>query len=453
MNKTILLVALAAALAAAAGLPARSSLPPPPTGEDYFLVGRVGPGLDRAPGTLIGEDGRHYLVRISPDAALAARAAGFMLKPLPAAPAAPRDLAPLRLPTGPDTTIERIVALVSQDSLARTILDLQAFRTRYSYRPTCESAAFYLRGRLADLGYTVRMDTYYLPSPRTRSFNIEATLAGTVVPESIVVACGHYDSYNGENQNNAPGANDNGTGTAAVIELARVLKQAAYRWTIKFLCFSGEEQWMLGSGHWVDSTAVPQGLAIVGAYNLDMFGYTPYDTTMLYMTRNAASLELSVLAESANAWYGTGLNVVNFLDEDCAGDNAPFWDHGYRSVFACEDSEWGIWNGSDPAYHTPGDTFGYLRMGQVTRTTRLSAACIGALATPCAATGISEAGPGAAVRAPLAPFGRLPEAGLRLIAADGRTIARGSDATSLPPGIYFATVPGSGRVWKVVRLR
>ena len=150
---------------------------------------------------------------------------------------------------------------------------------------------------------------------------------------------------------------------------------------------------MLGSGHWVDSTAVPQDLAIAAAFNLDMFGYTPYDTTMLYMTRNAASLELSVLAESANAWYDIGLNVVNFLDEDCAGDNAPFWDHGYRSVFACEDSEYGIWNGSDPAYHTPGDTFGYVRMGQVTRTTKLSASCIGALATPCTVTGISEAGP------------------------------------------------------------
>ena len=452
MKRTTLLVVLVTAMAAAAGLPARSALPPLPTGEDYFLVGKVGAGLSRTPGTLVSEDAWYYLVRISPDAALAAKAAGFMLKPLPAEPRAPRDLAPLRLPTGPDTTIERIVALVSQDSLARTILDLQAFGTRYSYRPTCESAAFYLRGRLADLGYSVRMDTYYLPSPHTRSFNVEATLPGAVVPESIVVACGHYDSYS-TNFDSAPGANDDGTGTAAVIELARVLRQSAYRWTVKFLCFSGEEQWMLGSGHWVDSTAVPQDLAIAAAFNLDMFGYTPYDTTMLYMTRNAASLELSVLAESANAWYDIGLNVVNFLDEDCAGDNAPFWDHGYRSVFACEDSEYGIWNGSDPAYHTPGDTFGYVRMGQVTRTTRLSAACIGALATPCTVTGISEAGPEVPARAALAPFGRLPRAGLRLIAADGRTIARGSDATSLPPGVYFATEPGPGRVWKFVRPR
>jgi hypothetical protein len=452
VNKTILLVALVAAMAAAAGLPARSALPPLPSGEDYFLVGKVGPGLDGTPGTVVGEDGRYYLVRISPDAALAAKAAGFMLKPLPAGPAAPRDLAPLSLPTGPDTTIERVVALVSQDSLARTILDLQAFGTRYSYRPTCESAAFYLRGRLADLGYTVRMDTYYLPSPRTRSFNVEATLAGAVVPESIVIACGHYDSYS-TNFDDAPGANDDGTGTAAVIELARVLKQATYRWTVKFLCFSGEEQWMLGSGHWVDSTAVPQGLHIAGAYNLDMFGYTPYDTTMLYMTRNAASLELSVLAESANVWYGTGLNVVNFLDEDCAGDNAPFWDHGYRSVFACEDSEYGIWNGSDPAYHTPGDTFGYVRMGQVTRTTKLSAACIAALATPCTITGITEAGPVAPAPTAFAPFGRLPVEGLTLIAADGRTIANSRNAASLPPGVYFATEPGTGRVWKFIRLR
>jgi aminopeptidase YwaD len=156
------------------------------------------------------------------------------------------------------------VSLVSQDSLARTIQDLEDFGTRYSYSIKCESAAFYLCARLTDLGYSVRLDTYYLTSPTTRAFNVEATLEGLVAPESIVVACAHFDSYNGDNQDDAPGADDNATGTAAVLELARVLKRAQFRWSVKFLCFSGEEQWMKGSYHWVDSTARPESLKITG---------------------------------------------------------------------------------------------------------------------------------------------------------------------------------------------
>ena len=417
------------------------------------LVVNSDPG-SLVPGRVLWENSRLRLVRMPERDARTAKAAGFPIVQVPLVPhPLPAPRAPLTLSSySADTTIARIVSLVSQDSLARTIQDLEDLGTRYSYYLKCESAAFYLRGRLTDLGYTTRLDTYYLQDPTTRAFNVEATLDGQVVPESIIVACGHFDSYNGDNQNAAPGANDDGTGTAAVIELARVLKQAQFRWSVKFLCFSGEEQWMKGSYHWVDSTAVPQGLKIAGAYNLDMFGFTPSDTNLLYVTRNAASLPLAVLAESANAWYDIGLHVVNFLDEDCAGDNTPFWQHGYRAVFACEDSEWGIWNGSDPHYHTDHDTFGNLRMGQVRRTSQLASACIATLAVPHDSVGVAE---GQELRAsdprtqPTMIRGELylPKASSRkpqaasLLDAAGRKVLEmepgANDVRGLAPGVYF----------------
>jgi len=417
------------------------------------LVVNSDPG-SLVPGRVLWENNRLRLVRMPERDARAAKSAGFHMVQLSLNPH-PLPPSPVPCPSprySADTTIARIVSLVSQDSLARTIQDLEDFGTRFSYYLKCESAAFYLRGRLTDLGYTTRLDTYYLQDPTTRAFNVEATLDGQVVPESIIVACGHFDSYNGDNQNAAPGANDDGTGTAAVIELARVLKQAQFRWSVKFLCFSGEEQWMKGSYHWVDSTAVPQGLKIAGAYNLDMFGFTPSDTNLLYVTRNAASLPLAVLAESANAWYDIGLHVVNFLDEDCAGDNTPFWQHGYRAVFACEDSEWGIWNGSDPHYHTDHDTFGNLRMGQVRRTSQLASACIATLAVPHDSVGVAE---GQELRAsdprtqPTMIRGELylPKASSRkpqaasLLDAAGRKVLKmepgANDVRGLAPGVYF----------------
>jgi hypothetical protein len=352
--------------------------------------------------------------------------------------------------------------MVSQESLARTIRDLEAFRTRYSYRIKCESAAFYLRDRLASLGYAVRLDTYYLQSPTTRSFNVEAGLVGQVRPESIVIACAHYDSYS-TNFDSAPGADDNGTGTAAVLELARVLREKQYRWSLKLLCFSGEEQWMKGSYHWVDSTAVPQGLAIAGVYNLDMFGYTAFDTNLLFVTRDAPSAPLAALAESANVWYSLGLDIMNYLDPDCYGDNTPFWERGYRAVFACEDSEWGIWNGSNPHYHTPHDTFVNLNMPQVTRSTRMAAACLATLAAPYDPGAASEDRPLTGPRSQLpgtsilVPGLTFPGSGpSELWSADGRLsrVLHGEHRTAaLPAGIYFLRRPGSPPVSRVVLVR
>jgi len=147
---------------------------------------------------------------------------------------------------------------------------------------------------------------------------------------------------------------------------------------------------MKGSTHWVDSVAVPRGLRIEGFYNLDMIGYTASDTNLLYVTPNNASRSLAVLAESANAQYGVGLRVANYWDEDAAGDHTPFWDRGFKAVFVIEDSEWGIWNGSNPHYHTTHDTFGILRMSLVTRATRLAAACLATLAEPIPESGVEQ---------------------------------------------------------------
>jgi hypothetical protein len=435
---------------------------------DYFLIYKAGIGTSSVPGRVLWENDRLRLIRLPELDARAVKAAGLPITQL--------RLVPCPLPSSPvpctsprfsaDTTIGRIVSLVSQDSLARTIHDLEDFGTRYSYSIKCESAAFYLDQRLTDLGYSVRLDTYYLQSPTTRAFNVEATLQGLTVPESMLVACGHFDSYNDNNQNNAPGADDNATGTAAVIELARVLKQAGFRWSVKFLCFSGEEQWMKGSYHWVDSTAVPESLKIAGAYNLDMFGYAAYDTNLVFVNTNTASRPLANLCDSTNDWYGIGLRVMNYLDEDVYGDNTPFWEAGYSSVFALEDSEYGIWGGSNPNYHTAGDTFGILTMSLVTRTTKMVAACLATLAGPEDSVGVAEGDkPQASSSKPQTTFVRkvlymnasTSPSTSRLLDVSGRRMLDlkpgANDVSGLAPGVYLVRGNGPGVSRRVVKVR
>ncbi|MBM3314345.1 Zn-dependent exopeptidase M28 [candidate division WOR-3 bacterium] len=430
---------------------------------EYFLQYR-GAGNSRV---LWRGDG-FTLVRMTESEALAQKATGALLEqvaPRPYVLRAPAE-EPVAVPLGPDTTIRRLMDEVSLDSLHDRIRELQNFGTRYSYYAKCESAAQYLYRRFSGLGLDTRIDTYYLRQPTTRASNVEVTLPGAVVPESIVVACGHFDSYCQTNQNNAPGADDNATGTAALLELARILKDARLRWTVKLLAFSGEEQWMKGSYHWVDSVAVPAGMKIGGVYNIDMVGYTAADTTRLVMNTNTASRGLAVLSESVNVWYDIGLRLINYLDEDCAGDNTPFWERGYRSVFALEDSEWGIWNGSNPHYHTTHDTIGFVRMGQVFRTTQLALGCMATLSglAPLSVMEEARSPRPVATAGPTVVSGVLmmpaPAAGSEsacLLDATGRKVLflrpGRNDVSRLAPGIYFVRPAGAAGTSRVVKVR
>ncbi|MBM3323581.1 Zn-dependent exopeptidase M28, partial [candidate division WOR-3 bacterium] len=431
---------------------------------EYFITYKAGIGLTSAPGQLLYESGRWRLVRLSEPEARVARATGYPMVRLPefARPLAPEP-APLPIADQPDTTVARLVSLVSLDTLLGTMRDLVAFGTRYSYNIKCESAAFYLHERFSALELEMRLDTYYLRQPTTRAFNVEATIPGRVRPDSIVIACAHFDSYSNI-RTIAPGADDNATGTAAILEIARVLRETPMRWTVKLLGFSGEEQWMKGSYHWVESTAVPQAMKIAGVYNIDMVAYTAADSNLLFVNRNTPSTPLAVLAESVNNWYSIGLRVMNYLDEDCAGDNTPFWERGYRSVFALEDSEWGIWNGSNPHYHTTHDTIGNLTLSQVRRTTQMALACIATMASPCGLQDVAEAhvphrrpAPGPTVVGRLLCLPPGSSRGSSLVSADGRTVLAlrpgSNDLSHLSPGVYFLRRADSDSARRIVRLR
>lgn len=425
---------------------------------EYFVVPRVGRNSSGAPGTVVYEDERVRIVRLSEAEAYAAKGRGLVIYPLSRRGQTIAPALDARFDWAPDTAVARLVGMVELDRQIADIRRLQDFGTRYTLNRRCDTAGYWLYEQFAALGWDVRTDTYYINT--ARAFNVEATLPGTVRPDSIVVACGHYDSYSDQPHTRAPGADDNGTGTAILLELARVLREKRFRWTIKLLAFSGEEQWMKGSYHWVDSVAVPQGLKISGAFNVDMIGYTAHDTNYLVVNTNEPSRPLAVLAESTNRWYGIGLNLLNYLDPDCYGDNTPFWERGFKSTFALEDSEWGIWNGSNPYYHTIYDTVGIITPGQVLRTARLTVACVAHVAGPETVSALTE--PGAqhpTARSSTSPFFhdliRSENGRLEIYSPDGRLASRNRTppaVAALPAGIYWLRT-ADGRLLRAVKLR
>jgi len=205
-----------------------------------------------------------------------------------------------------------------------------------------------------------------------------ATLPGRTSPDQIVVVGAHYDSTSNDATHLAPGADDNASGTAVVLELARVLGRYSFDFTIKFVAFSAEEWGLYGSKHFAQD-ARGAGQKIVAAVNLDMIAYAdrlPEDLDLIVNAQSEWLANAFVSAAGAYAPLPT-LKVVNA--SFTRSDHAPFWDQGYSAVCGIEDA-----NPSNPNYHKPVDTFSTLNMEFATSVTRASLATIAALAQPFA---------------------------------------------------------------------
>ena len=100
--------------------------------------------------------------------------------------------------------------------------------------------------------------------------NLIATFPGTVHPEEVVILSAHFDSTSTNPLWLAPGAEDNASGTAALLEAARILRYYRFDRTLKLVWFNAEEQGLDGSQAYVTDHPTNN---IVGVVNLDMFGY------------------------------------------------------------------------------------------------------------------------------------------------------------------------------------
>ncbi len=112
-----------------------------------------------------------------------------------------------------------------------------------------------------------------IPEPTVLT-NVVATLRGAADPDRIYVVSGHYDSMCSsptDGQCDAPGANDDASGTAAVIELARVMSRAKFGATIIFMAVAGEEQGLLGAAYFAEQ-AKEKGMNIEGMFTNDIVG-------------------------------------------------------------------------------------------------------------------------------------------------------------------------------------
>ena len=157
----------------------------------------------------------------------------------------------------------------SADLSADTALlgGLSEFDSRFVGRPGNAAAGQWLFDTFAAMGYEPEFQ-WFEPMGLGRTANVVATLRGTTHPEIVYVVGAHYDSHQ-----NGPGADDDATGTAMVLELARVLKAQPLPATVVFALFTGEEAGLLGSREFAKRATAAQW-HVGGALNNDMFGWS-----------------------------------------------------------------------------------------------------------------------------------------------------------------------------------
>ena len=176
--------------------------------------------------------------------------------------------------------VRALVADVSVERIYGYEKALFDFDSKHISRPGNQLAATYLFETYKSFGYSPELQWFERANALGgKTANVVATLKGTVNPELVYVVSSHYDSAA-----ISPGADDDSSGTAVLLETARIMAQRPQPATIVFASFTGEEAGLLGSREFV-RRAVADKLAVVGALNNDMVGWANdqrLDSTIRY---------------------------------------------------------------------------------------------------------------------------------------------------------------------------
>ena len=283
----------------------------------------------------------------------------------------------------PDPFVQSLVDQVEIDTITAIIQRLQDFGTRLALTDSSYATSEWLAQKFNSWGYTAQLDSFwengsaYYPGgfPGVGyERNVVATSPGLYTPATQYIVCGHFDATTMYDtitcKTNAPGADDNATGTAATMEIARIFSKYDWEPTIKYIGWAAEESYLLGSDHYAGE-ADSLGEKVGGVVNMDMMGYMNDDSMDCILGgQYDFSSWLSDLYLKAASIYAPGLALhpVN----DWVSDDEPFSRRGYPAIGLLEYPH--PWLGSNPNYHTINDVIGNLSSELYTRVTKAALA-------------------------------------------------------------------------------
>jgi len=274
-----------------------------------------------------------------------------------------------------DPILSALVAVVDQDSVYAYNTRLEDFQTRLTFSDSNLAARDWIKEKFESFGYTdVFLDEFWCDDNRYGlsgfTYNIVCVKEGTAEPDKVIVIGGHWDSIiydGGDPYVYAPGSDDNGSGTAATLEIARVLAGTPTKKTIIFVAFGAEESGLWGSWYFAYNAAV-SGMDIQLMINMDMIGYTEDDYPNIECSYLSASRPYSELMAQMALEY-TWL-IPEVYPAGGGSDHWPFDQNGFNVANTIE-SDFNF-----PGWHTQLDLTSRMDFPYETEVTRMCLATL-----------------------------------------------------------------------------
>ncbi|MFO8133663.1 MAG: M20/M25/M40 family metallo-hydrolase [Thermoplasmatota archaeon] len=248
---------------------------------------------------------------------------------------------------------------VSQEMVRGYVQTLQDIGPRVTETAACDEAADYIAGEFSSYGLSVRGHDWDYSD--YEGVNVEATLPGVNrSSDRVYLICAHYDTVPG-----SPGADDDGSGVAAVLAAARTLSTYQFQHTVRFVTFSGEEEGLLGS-HEYAREANESHENIVGVLNADMIGYTETETGRhtIEVQEISSSKWMTNMSINLTERYPVLNLTVSRERSHPYSDHHSFISYGFNATFFFEYE-------FNDYYHSSEDTIEHMDLDYATRVTRL----------------------------------------------------------------------------------
>ncbi|GAA0590280.1 M28 family metallopeptidase [Kribbella sandramycini] len=275
--------------------------------------------------------------------------------------------------------VERVTGMVGRREDAGVVerVDVAAFReevewlaglpTRHSTSAAYGTAVDRVAARMVAMGYQTRRQQISVGAKSSQ--NVIGERAGA--DDGVVLVTAHLDSVNhvGGPAGAAPGADDNASGAAGVLELGRVLASGSWRHGVRLILFGGEEQGLFGSKQYVAALPPAERNRIRAVLNLDMIATRNTTTPTVLLEGAALSQSLITTLANAAATY-TGLTVETSL-HPFASDHVPFLNAGIPAVLTIEGGD-----SANANIHTANDTLNHLDWAYAADILRMNAAAL-----------------------------------------------------------------------------
>jgi Peptidase family M28 len=344
--------------------------------ENRYIVTQIGRLFQRAyPDVPILHDrGRYLIVALDPERAKAIVAkpeTDFVVRPLRENSVVfdVRQPPPTATRAARAAWIEALLERLERATLEAHLEHLVSFPTRFSTSGDYAAAADWALERFRTMGYEVRLEPVAMPGGTTQ--NVIAERAGSAPePRGLVIVTAHLDSINLDGATApAPGADDNGSGSAGVLAIAHALAEHAAAHDLRLILFGGEEEGLFGSTAYVADLDATDRERLRAVVNMDMIGTlnTPQPAVLLESAEAARPLVEGLAAAAATY---TGLTVQESFNP-FGSDHLPFLDAGLPAVLTIEGTD-----DANPHEHTAGDTLEHINYELMLEILRMNVAFV-----------------------------------------------------------------------------